>query len=211
MHHLFEMEHHRQHRKHRLDEHALLPLSPSAQFEVGWIPLGGMEGGIAQDDHASVDLANQPLKGIICDIRGGTRPPHNQSPLIQQETQFPADNPPVIREAFAADLLRAAAFAHGMDQLDSIGVDDPEHGRSGQEDLRPVLMGPEEAKEPRPLGELGKQRAILACLPAIDGAVAHPFERMQEAQGDHLTGPEVGLGMFGDGAYLLIDLIEQGY
>jgi len=34
-------------------------------------------------------------------------------------------------------------------------------------------------------------------------------EGMQQPQGDHLTGPEVGLGMFGDGAQLLIDLIEQ--
>src|SRR5262249_12245872 len=34
-------------------------------------------------------------------------------------------------------------------------------------------------------------------------------ERMQQSQGDHLTGPEVGLGMFGDRAQLLIDLREQ--
>ena len=53
----------------------------------------------------------------------------------------------MIREAFAADLLRAAAFAHGVDQLDAVGVNDPQHRRSGQEDLRPVLMGREEAKE----------------------------------------------------------------
>ena len=33
---------------------------------------------------------------------------------------------------------------------------------------------------------------------------------MQQPQGDHLTGPEVRLRMFGDGAQLLIDLIEQG-
>ena len=32
---------------------------------------------------------------------------------------------------------------------------------------------------------------------------------MQEPQGDHLTGPEVGFGVFGDGAQLLIDLVEQ--
>src|SRR5499427_6573649 len=32
---------------------------------------------------------------------------------------------------------------------------------------------------------------------------------MEQPQGDHLTGPEVGLGMFGDGAQLLIDLVEQ--
>jgi hypothetical protein len=32
---------------------------------------------------------------------------------------------------------------------------------------------------------------------------------MQQPQGDHLTGPEVRLRMFGNGAQLLIDLIEQ--
>jgi hypothetical protein len=63
-----------------------------------------------------------------------------------------SDNPAVIREAFAADLLRAAAFPDGVDPLDAVGVNDPEHRRGGQEDLRPVLMGPEEAKEARPLG-----------------------------------------------------------
>ena len=35
--------------------------------------------------------------------------------------------------------------------------------------------------------------------------VAHAFEGMEQPQGDHLTGPEVRLGMFGDGAHLLID------
>src|SRR5467141_2511205 len=43
-----------------------------------------------------------------------------------------------------------------MDQLDPIGVNDPEHGRGGQEGLRPVVMGCEETKEPRPLGQAGK-------------------------------------------------------
>src|SRR5262249_50510587 len=45
--------------------------------------------------------------------------------------------------------------------------------------------------------------------PAIEGTIPAPFERMQESQGHHLTGPEVGLGMFGDRAQLLIDLREQ--
>jgi hypothetical protein len=41
-----------------------------------------MEGGITQDDHAAVDLLNQPLKGIICDIGGGTVPPYHQAILV---------------------------------------------------------------------------------------------------------------------------------
>src|SRR6266481_6949746 len=149
MHDLFEMADERQHREHRLHEHTVLPLATLTQFEIARIALGGMETGVTQDNHLVFALANQPLKGVIRDIGRGTRPSHDQPPLIEQETQFPPDDPAMIGEAFPADLLGAAAFAHGMDQLDPIGVDDPEHRRGGQEALRPILMGLEETKEPR--------------------------------------------------------------
>jgi hypothetical protein len=115
----------------------------------------------------------------------------------------------MVRHAFAADLLGTAAFAHGVNQLDAVGVDDPKHGRSGQEDLCPVLMGLQQTKEPGARGEVRKQRAIVARQPAIEGPVPHPFQGMQQPQGDDLTGPEVGFGVFGDRAQLLIDLVEQ--
>src|SRR4029434_832137 len=89
-------------------------------------------------------------------------------------------------------------------------VDDAEHGRSGQEDLRPVLMRPEEAKKAGPLGEPGEEGAIVARQPAIEGPVAHAFEGMQESQGDHLTGREAGLGMVGEGCAPVIDTSAHG-
>src|SRR5713101_8137997 len=46
-----EMADHGQHREHRLDEHAVLPLPALTQLEVGGIALGGMEGSITQDNH----------------------------------------------------------------------------------------------------------------------------------------------------------------
>jgi hypothetical protein len=153
-------------------------------------------------------LRKSALKRVIRDIGRGTGPPHDQPPLIEQQTQFAADNPAMIREAFAADLLRAATLAHGVDELDAIRVDNAEHGRRGQENLRPVLMGLQETKEPGALGEAGEQRPIVARQPAIEGTIPAPFERMQQSQGHHLTGPEEGLRMFGDGAYLFIDLTE---
>jgi hypothetical protein len=55
-------------------------------------------------------------------------------------------------EACATALLRPAAFADGVNEINPIRVDDAEHGLRGQEDLRPVLMGLAETKEPRPLG-----------------------------------------------------------
>src|SRR6266705_7172576 len=136
MHDLFEMADDGQHREHRLYQHTVLPRAPRTQFEVGRIALGGMEGSITQDDHALLTLSNQPLKAVIRDIGGGTRPPHDQAPLIEQQTEFAPDNPAMIGEPFLADLLGAATLAHGVDELDAIGVDDPEHGWGSQEDLR---------------------------------------------------------------------------
>src|SRR5262245_11284142 len=115
----------------------------------------------------------------------------------------------MVGQAFAAHLLRAAACAHGVDQLDAVGVDAAEHGRGGHEELCPVLMRREEAKEPGTLGELRKQRAIVAGQPAIEGPVAPALEGLEQSPGDDLTGPEVGLGVFGNGAELLVDLVEQ--
>ncbi len=209
MHHLLHMADECQHREHRLYQHTVLPRATLTQFEVGRIALGGMEGGITQDNHTAIDLLNEPLKRVICHIGRGTCPPHDQPPLIEQQTEFAADNPAMVRQAFAANLVRAAALAHGVDQLDPRGVDDAEHGRSGQEDLRPVVMRLEETKEPGTLGEVGKQRPRVARQPAIEGSVADAFEGMEEPQGDDLTGPEAGIWVFGDGAYLLVDLVEQ--
>src|SRR5215831_16004102 len=114
----------------------------------------------------------------------------------------------MVGEAFPANLLRAPTLPDRVDELDPIGVDHPEHGWSSQEDLRPVLMGLQKTKEPRPLGQMGKQRPIVARQPAIEGPVPPTFEGMQEPQGDDLTGPEVRLGMFGEACQLVINLTE---
>src|SRR5712691_11414539 len=95
MHDPLEMADKRQHREHCLYQHTVLPLAPLTQFEVGRIALGGVEAGITQDDHASVKLSNEPLKGVIRDIGGVTRPGHHQPPLVQQQTEFTANNPAV--------------------------------------------------------------------------------------------------------------------
>src|SRR6266571_7438658 len=118
VHDFLEVADERQHRQDRLHQHAIFPLAPLTEFQVGGIALRGMEARVTQDDHASVDLANQPLKGVIRDIGGGTRPPHHEAILVQQQTEFAPDNPAMVGQAFATDLLRAAPLAHGVDQLD---------------------------------------------------------------------------------------------
>jgi len=114
----------------------------------------------------------------------------------------------MIRETFAADLLGTAAFAHRVDHLDPIGVDDPEPRRGSQEDLRPVLMRYEEAKEPGALGERGKQRPIVAREPPIKRPVAPTFEGMEDPQGPYFTWPQGGVRMLGDAWEMVIHLAE---
>ena len=176
VHHLLEMADERQHRQHRFNEDALLPLSPSTQFEVGGITLRRMERRITQHNHALVELPHEPLKRVIRRMGRITRPCHHQAILIHHQTEFATHNPAMIGEAFPAHPLRPAAFTQGMDPLDSIRVDDAEDGWGGQEGLRPVVMRREETQEPGPLGEVGKQRPRVARQPAIEGAVADAFE-----------------------------------
>ena len=78
--------------------------------------------GLSAASRYATNLLNQPLKGVVGDIGGVTGPPHNQPPLIEQQTEFAADNPAMIGEAFAANLLRTAAFTHGMEQLDTMNL-----------------------------------------------------------------------------------------
>src|ERR1043166_5643039 len=83
MHDFLEVADERQHRQDRLHQHPVLPLAARTHFEVGGITLGGMEAGVTQDDHASVNLAYQPLKGVIGDIGRATVPPYHQTILVQ--------------------------------------------------------------------------------------------------------------------------------
>src|SRR6266581_5561348 len=65
MHDLLEMADYGQHGEDCLHQQAILPFAARTQFEVAGIPLRGMEGGIAQNNHAFFELSNQPLKSVI--------------------------------------------------------------------------------------------------------------------------------------------------
>ena len=73
-------------------------------FHVGGIARLRMESCISQDDYLAVKLGNQGLKTCIVDIGGGTIPGTDQALLVQDETEFPTDNPPMITFAFPANL-----------------------------------------------------------------------------------------------------------
>src|SRR5262245_32844792 len=120
MHHLLEVTDERQHREHCLYQHAVLPLTALTEFEIARIAFRGMEAGVTQDNHLFFESSNEPLKGVSRHMGRGTRPPHDQAPLVEQQTEFAPDNPAVVRPAFPAARLWAPTLSDGVDELDAI-------------------------------------------------------------------------------------------
>ena len=107
-------------------------------------PLIEAETRICQDNHLTVELSNQRLKMRIVDIGCRAIPRTDEAPLVQDETEFPTDNPAMVTLAFLANLRRAAAFPQGVDQLDPIGVRHAQHRGSGQKPRGPRRVRLEE-------------------------------------------------------------------
>ena len=164
-------------RRHSTDEanlwaqiHSLHPLRPAllpaAASKNRWAPVVCI-----------VSIKGEGWRSLQCgDAASGAKPAHPTSgpPAGQsghatsegfptaagslggpQQAELAADHPAMLGEAFQANLLRAVTFAQGVDALDAVGGTAPESCRGRQEDLRPVRIGPEEAKEARPLRDSG--------------------------------------------------------
>ena len=206
---LLEMTDQGQHREHGFDQHAVVPGAAWAEFQVGRIALGGVEAGIGQDDHAVLEPLDQGLKPGIVGMGRRPQPADDLTPLIDQQTQFAADDPPMIGESLPTDLGWAAAFPNRMDQFDAVTVHNAQQGGGRQEQQGPLPMGLELAKQPGPLGQARKQGLVVPRQPTIKRPVADPFKGVQHAQRDHFTGPQRGLGMLGQGFHPIIDPAEQ--
>src|SRR5215475_8889899 len=154
MHHLFEMADDGQHGEYRLHQPAVLPLATLAQFQIARIALGSMEAGITQDNHALFKLPNQPLERVIRDIGRGTGPPHNQPPLIEQQTEFPPDDPAMVRHAFKQLLRSSRRKVSPVELIDG-----------------PFLMRHEHLA-----GALVELRQIGKASSSADGVLHHPPE-----------------------------------
>ena len=143
---LLEMTDQGQHRKHGFDQHPVIPGAARAKFQVGRIALTGVEAGIGQDDHAVLKLLDQGLKPGIVGVGRCPQPTDDFTPLVDQQTELAADDPPMIGESLATDLGWAPSFANWMDQFDTITVHHPQQGGWRQEQQGPLPMSLELTK-----------------------------------------------------------------
>jgi hypothetical protein len=124
-----------------LDDHTLVPGSAWTELEVIGNTVLVLETDIGQDNRVSLQRFHQRQEGFVRDIGRVPISTHHLPVVVDQPTQLHSDHPAPVALAFLADLLGAATFSDGMDQLNPVAVDDREEGRCRQKAVTPRLMG----------------------------------------------------------------------
>ena len=70
-------------------------------------------------------ICNQGMKPRVMSVGRRPQPTDDFTPLVDQQTEFTADDPPMIGEPLATDLGWAPSFANWMDQFDTLTVHHP--------------------------------------------------------------------------------------
>ena len=179
VHHLLEMTNQSQHREHRFDNHARVPLASSANPDVFRMPVFLDETLITEQHHLGGIALGNLLKGAaIVDIGRVDLPIHDQAEMIEHKTQFASDDPTPVRQPFLADLSLAAAFPARVEQFNTIRVNQTEQGRVCHKAFRPLPVGIEQPEQSRAAGQVRKQRPVVSLQPTIKGAIADAFEEV---------------------------------
>lgn len=110
VHHLLEVTHQGQHGQHGFDNHALVPLAPLANPEVFRVPVFLDKAFITEQHHLGGIAFCDPLKGAaIVDVGRGYLPIHDQTQMVEHETQLVPDDPTLVGQPFLAVAMTSCA------------------------------------------------------------------------------------------------------
>ena len=209
MHYLLEMPDQGEHGEHSFDHHALVPLAPFTEFEIGGVSLTGMETHITQDDYLVFKPLNQGLKAGIVNIGGIPIPGRYQTQMIEHQAEFAFQEPAMIGFPLLSDLLVAPSLSYRVDQLDAIAVDNAQQTGFSQEGITPVLVSSQQPEEASPMGQSREHVPVVLVQPTVESPVASTFNGVQQADSHDLAGPQIGLGMFSQPLHPVIHLAKQ--
>jgi hypothetical protein len=163
VHHFLEMANGGQHRKDGFDNHVLIMVERLAHLQISRVPFFGMESMIREDRGAIYETLIQRMRVAIMHVGGVTVPVDHLGEMVEQERQLAAYDPAPIGIAFLTNLLLQVSFAHRVDQLDPIAVDDTQQTGFDQKAVGPGLMGNQQAKQPGSFWQVGKEEQVILC------------------------------------------------
>lgn len=198
-----------QKREDRFDDAALIPGALHAQLEIVRHAVLAAKAEATERDRLAYVTFNERQKTVVAFV--GRRPlPIDDAPvLIDDPAHFDADDPAPIALAFLADLLRGAAFAHGVNQFDAVTVGDGKEDRRTQETIRPGTSRREQALQTLTTWQAREQVRELTFEPAVKVAEAAALERKQRAQRDNFTRIKLALRMLGNVLHPVINRTKK--
>lgn len=184
------------HRQDGFGEHAIIPFTAPAELQIGRITGLSMKSRVIQDHYVVLKQFDDQVKPTVLGIRRCPDPAADGPQMIDDQTPLAADDPAMIGNPLASELLRAPALPNGVDQFNAKTVHNAQQRWLRQKLEGPRLMGFEQAKPTGTLRQVRKQGPQVTRQPAVEGPITDPFERVQQPQGDDFTWPQYGLGMF---------------
>src|SRR5688572_13743655 len=173
---LFQMPYLSEHGEDCLHQHALIPLTTTAESKIRWVTYLGMETHVCKHYHSIHKPGCQRLEMSIMNIGCSTVPGCYETQMVKHHTELASYNPAVIGLPLFAYLGETTAFSCWMEQLNAIAVYDTQHRGRCQKAITPVLVNSEQAKETGTVWQSRKHVLMVACEPAIESPVAHPFD-----------------------------------
>ena len=125
--HLLQMADAGQHGQNGLYQHPIVPFSALADTQVGREPIHFGKPCIGKNNHLVTDPLTYMLEMMlemtaIIYIGSVAIPIHNQPKMVDQYTQFSADNLSLVGESFFADLTFRPTCSTGVNQFDAISI-----------------------------------------------------------------------------------------
>ena len=196
-----EVAHARQHGKHGLDHHAVIPNAALADLQVRWVTrfafLGLLvEVRVRQNQHLLVELSDERLERAVMRVGRFAVPGAHLAEAVQDEAQLAAHDPAVVGVALLADLFVAAPEPPRVQKLNAEAVRHAQQGRRREEAGSLALMLRQKTEQACAFGQMWKQVAQVTADPAVEGAAADAFEGEQQAERDGFAGEQPRLRMF---------------
>lgn len=182
------------HGKGGFHSHPHVPLSPSADLDVGRVALGAVKSGVGQDDHPSVVVLQKVSEGLVVNVGSSAVPIGDQAQLVDHDAELAPNDPAVIGLALATRLVEITPRAHRMAQFNAVAVGDAQDGRLDQELAGPALFGLQPAEETGAFRQFGEEMTIIVLEPVVEGTLLDVLDGVEHADGDQFADGEPGWG-----------------
>src|SRR5258708_1297982 len=206
---LFGFTHHRQQRKGRFNDHAAIPSSFFADFDIVRHTLSATKAPISQENGLLVIFFKEIQKGLIRAIQLVPNPATDLTEAVENPAQFDSNAPATFILALSTKLLLGTSSSDWENQFHRIAIHNIQHTRLLQQQISRMLVFAQLSHQVRAIWQATKQLIVVSLKPAIKGPEMTAFECKQDTDGYYLTWIQLGNWVFGNLTHAIIDVVEN--